>query len=43
MLSLATPDRRVAADHPLRRIRALDDQALASRSPTLYQTRAIRP
>lgn len=34
MLSLATPDKRVPADHPLRRIKALADQALAGLSPT---------
>jgi transposase len=34
MLSLVTPDRRVPADHPLRRIKALADQALAALSPT---------
>jgi len=34
MLSLATPDKRVPADHPLRRIKALADQALAALSPT---------
>ena len=33
MLSLVTPDRRVPADHPLRRIKALADQALAALSP----------
>jgi len=37
MLSLATPDKRVAADHPLRRIKALADQALAGLSPTFDQ------
>lgn len=34
MLSLVTPDRRVPADHPLRRVKALADQALAWLSPT---------
>jgi transposase len=34
MLTLVTPDRRVPADHPLRRIKALADQALAALSPT---------
>lgn len=34
MLSLVTPDRRVPADHPLRRIKALADQALLALSPT---------
>jgi hypothetical protein len=37
MLSLVTPDRRVPADHPLRRIKALADQALAALSPTFDQ------
>jgi hypothetical protein len=37
MLSLVTPDRRVPADHPLRRIKALADQALAGLSPTFDQ------
>jgi transposase len=37
MLSLATPDKRVPADHPLRRIKALADQALAALSPTFEQ------
>ena len=34
MLTLVTLDRRVPADHPLRRIKALADQALAALSPT---------
>ena len=34
MLSLVTPDKRVPADHPLRRIKVLADQALAALSPT---------
>jgi len=38
MLGLVTPDKRVQADHPLRRIKALADQALAARSPTFDQT-----
>jgi len=41
MLSLATPERRVPADHPLRRIKALADQALAGLSATfdgMYST-----
>jgi transposase len=37
MLSLVTPDKRVPADHPLRRIKALADQALAGLSPTFDQ------
>jgi transposase len=37
MLSLVTPDKRVPADHPLRRIKALADQALAALSPTFDQ------
>jgi transposase len=37
MLTLVTPDRRVPADHPLRRIKALADQALAALSPTFDQ------
>jgi len=37
MLSLATPDKRVPADHPLRRIKVLADQALAALSPTFDQ------
>jgi hypothetical protein len=37
MLSLVTPDRRVQSDHPLRRIKALADQALAALSPTFDQ------
>jgi transposase len=37
MLSLVTPDRRVPADHPLRRIKALADKALAALSPTFDQ------
>ena len=34
MLSLVTPDRRVPAGHPLRRVKVLADQALAALSPT---------
>ena len=34
MFTLVTPDRRVPADHPLRRIKALADQAQATQSPT---------
>ncbi len=34
MLSLASPEKRVPADHPLRRIKVLADQALAALSPT---------
>jgi transposase len=34
MLTLVTPDRRVPADHPLRRIKALADQAPGALSPT---------
>ena len=37
MLSLVTPDRRVPADLPLRRIKALADQALAALSLTFDQ------
>jgi len=37
MLSLVTPDKRVPADHPLRRIKALAEQALAALSPTFGQ------
>ena len=38
MPSLVTPDKRVPADHPLRRIKALADQALAGLSPTFDRT-----
>src|SRR5512133_1308448 len=34
MLSLVTPDQRVPKDHPLRRVKALADEALAAPSPT---------
>jgi len=34
MLSLVTPDQRVPKDHPLRRVKALTDEALAALSPT---------
>jgi len=34
MLSLVTPDQRVPKDHPLRRVKALADEALAALSPT---------
>lgn len=45
MLSLSTPDKRVPADHPLRRIKALADQALAALSPTFDEmySKAGRP
>ncbi len=33
MLSLVSPDQRVPSDHPLRRIKALADEALAALSP----------
>ena len=34
MLSLVTPDKRVPAGHPLRKVKVLADQALAALSPT---------
>ena len=34
MLSLVTPDQRVPKSHPLRRVKALADEALAALSPT---------
>ncbi len=34
MLSLVTPDQRVPRNHPLRRVKALADEALAALSPT---------
>jgi len=34
MLSLRTPEERVPADHPLRRVKDLADGALAALSPT---------
>ena len=34
MLSLVTPDQRVPKSHPLRRVKALADAALAALSPT---------
>lgn len=37
ILSLVTPDRRVPADLPLRRIKALADWALAALSPAFDQ------
>ena len=37
MPSPVTPDKRVPADHPLRRIKALADQALAGLSLTFDQ------
>jgi transposase len=36
MLTLVTPDRRVPADHPLRRIKALADQALSPTFDEMY-------
>ncbi len=34
MLSLRTPEDRIPADHPLRRIKDMADAALAALSPT---------
>ena len=34
MLSLVTPDQRVPKDHPLRKVKALADEALAALSPS---------
>ena len=34
MLSLLSPEQRVPADHPLRRVKQLVDEALATLSPT---------